>query len=159
MGATTDRFLLDVMLGKLATYLRMMGYDTAYALDRGIEADAAIRKLAVSENRRLITRDRELATRTEHALLVESRGIDGQLAELDAAGVSLTLGDPCRCAACNGRLDRLAAEGSTNDDVPDPADQPVWRCRQCGQPFWKGSHWDDVAARLKRIRDTSTESG
>lgn len=35
----TDRFLLDAMLGTLTTYLRMCGYDAAYALDHEIEAD------------------------------------------------------------------------------------------------------------------------
>ena len=40
-----DRLLLDAMLGKLATYLRMCGHDAAYALDRGVEADDAVRDL------------------------------------------------------------------------------------------------------------------
>jgi len=37
-----DRLLLDTMLGKLATYLRMCGYDAAYALDEGVESDDAL---------------------------------------------------------------------------------------------------------------------
>jgi uncharacterized protein with PIN domain len=60
----TERVLCDAMLGKLARYLRMCGYDTAYALDRGIEADAAIGELARREGRTLLTRDADLAART-----------------------------------------------------------------------------------------------
>ena len=56
-----DRLLLDVMLGKLAVYLRMCGYDAAYAGDQGLEADARIREVAASEARLLLTRDRQLA--------------------------------------------------------------------------------------------------
>ena len=53
----TDRLLLDVMLGKLAVYIRTCGYDAAYAGDRGLEADARIREVAASEGRLLLTRD------------------------------------------------------------------------------------------------------
>jgi hypothetical protein len=46
-----DALLLDVMLGKLATYLRMCGYDAAYAVERGIEADDALLARADAEGR------------------------------------------------------------------------------------------------------------
>ncbi|WP_237560459.1 Mut7-C RNAse domain-containing protein, partial [Halolamina rubra] len=62
------------MLGKLATYLRMCGYDTAYALDRGVEADARIRRLAAAENRTLLTRDEQLAASVDDAILLTERG-------------------------------------------------------------------------------------
>ena len=63
-----DRLLLDVMLGKLAVYLRTCGYDTAYAGDRGLEADARIREVAASEGRLLLTRDRQLAAAADDVL-------------------------------------------------------------------------------------------
>jgi uncharacterized protein with PIN domain len=144
------RFLCDAMLGKLATYLRMCGHDTAYALDRGVEADEAVRDLAVRERRRLLTRDAELAARTDGAIRLVARDVEGQLRELDAAGVRLTLpATPRRCGRCNGPLERVPANGSeTPEDAPDPAETPVWRCARCGGQFWKGSHWDDVRRRL-----------
>lgn len=53
----TDRLLLDVMLGKLAVYLRVCGYDTAYALGRGLEAQLAeLRAAGSSRFRRGRTR-------------------------------------------------------------------------------------------------------
>ncbi|WP_251329879.1 Mut7-C RNAse domain-containing protein [Haloplanus pelagicus] len=144
-----DRFLCDAMLGKLATYLRMCGYDTAYALDRGVEADDAVQDLAEREGRRLVTRDADLAARTEGAIRLAARDVDGQLRELRAAGVRLTLpATPRRCGRCNGPLGPVSADAETPEDTPDPATTDVWRCERCGGHFWKGSHWDDVRERL-----------
>ena len=116
----TERLLLDVMLGKLATYLRMCGHDAAYALDResaddggkgagagedrsgreagndgesevtGIENDDALLALAREEDRRLVTRNADLAARADDTLLVSATDVDEQLRELGAAGVDLS---------------------------------------------------------------------
>jgi len=143
------RFLCDAMLGKLARYLRMCGHDTAYALDRGVEADDAIREVARREDRCLLTRDAALAARTDGAIRLSTRDIGAQLQELDAADVSLSLPEtPTRCGRCNGVLEPVEASASTPDDAPDPSTTDIWRCERCGQHFWKGSHWDDVRRRL-----------
>ena len=146
-----ERLLLDVMLGKLATLLRMCGYDAAYALDREIETDDEILALAESEGRLVITRDRELAARAEKSILLESKDVDDQLRELGEEGMELILDEPSRCAACNNSLELVSASGETPEYAPDLDEQPVWRCPACGQHFWKGSHWDDVEARLTRF--------
>jgi len=144
-----DRLLLDAMLGKLATYLRMCGYDAAYALDRGVEADNRLLAIAEAEDRVLLTRDRQLVAQATGSLLLESRDVREQLRELQAAGFELTLASPpARCGQCNGRLDAVPAENSTPPSVPDPESESVWQCRDCGQHFWKGSHWEDVAETL-----------
>lgn len=148
-GDGPDRFLLDVMLGKLATYLRMCGDDTAYALDRGIEDDDAIRTLAEAENRTLLTRDEELAARTDGSLLLTEREVEDQLRELRNAGVELSLPDqPRRCSACNGRVERADSDGAP-EHVPGGVD--AYCCRDCGQWFWEGSHWDDVRETLAAL--------
>ncbi|AXG09885.1 Mut7-C RNAse domain-containing protein [Haloplanus rubicundus] len=143
------RFLCDAMLGKLARYLRMCGYDTAYALDRGVETDAAVGDLARHESRTLVTRDADLAARTAGAILLTERDIEAQLRELRAAGVSLSLPEtPRRCGRCNGALERVGTDAERPAGAPDPAETSVWRCEECGGHFWKGSHWDDVRSRL-----------
>lgn len=146
--------LLDVMLGKLATYLRMCGYDADYALDRGVEDDATLRSIARREGRTLLTRDVDLATNAPGGILLESRSVREQLLELSRRGYVLSLDVPTRCARCNGRLRRLRPGASTPSFAPDLDERPVWRCRDCGQPFWRGSHWDDVEDTLRRIRRT-----
>lgn len=153
MPAPSDTtLLLDVMLGKLATYLRMCGYDAAYALDRGVEDDARLRAIADREGRTLLTRDVELATNAPGGVLLESGDVREQLLELSRRGYVLSLDVPTRCARCNGRLRRLRPEESTPSFAPAPSERSVWTCRDCGQPFWRGSHWDDVEDALGRIR-------
>ncbi len=149
MSDGSARFLLDAMLGNLATHLRMFGYDAAYALDRGVEDDDRLRDIADAEERTLLTRDEQLAARTTDALLLAERDVTEQLRELAAEGVELSLADPpTRCGACNGRLQR-----APHDEAPEhvPEDPAVFRCRDCGQWFWRGSHWEDVAERVASL--------
>jgi uncharacterized protein with PIN domain len=144
-----DRLLLDAMLGKLARYLRMCGYDAAYALDRGVEADDDLLAVATAEDRTLVTRDRQLATRAPRGVRLDSREVTDQLRELRRAGFELSLArEPARCGRCNGPVDPVGASESVPDYAPDPSETPCYRCRDCGQVFWKGSHWDDVRERL-----------
>lgn len=138
-------FLLDAMLGKLATYLRMCGHDAAYVLDREVEADGVILAISREEDRTLITRDEQLAARAD-GLLLRSREVEGQLGELIDQGVELRLpDDPVRCGHCNACLDRVDAEETTPEHTPDSDEIGVWECQQCGHHFWKGSHWDRVS--------------
>ena len=152
MTGTEQALLLDVMLGKLGTYLRMCGYDAAYAMDRNAEGDADILAIAQTEGRTILTRDRDLARNAPDALLLESRETVEQLRELQAAGYELSLDEkPARCGACNAPVTRVAPEEQTPEYAPDPTFEPVWRCRECGQHFWRGSHWDDVAETLENL--------
>ncbi|NIB98734.1 Mut7-C RNAse domain-containing protein [Halobacterium sp. R2-5] len=141
------KLLVDAMLGSLARVLRMCGHDAAYCLDRGIEADDEILDLAAREDRVVVTRDRQLADRAPERLLVESKDVDEQLEELGAAGVDLSPAPGERCGACNGELRDVDSERDLPEYVPEDA-SPVWRCGDCGQYFWTGSHWADVEARL-----------
>lgn len=149
---TDTALLLDVMLGKLATYLRMCGYDTAYALDHGLEADRRLRKLAHEEERVLLTRDVDLGEKTDGALVLRGREVETQLTELLDAGFVLSVDEPVRCSVCNGRLREVAEDERTPSFAPSPAERSVWHCRECGQPFWRGSHWDDVETTLESLR-------
>ena len=158
-AADPPRVLLDAMCGSLATYLRMCGYDAAYALDRGVEADDRLRELAAAEGRVLITRDRELAAHAADAVLLTEREIVDQLREVVAAGYPVSLAaEPTRCGSCNGPVERSDGDAISNDDrpdyVPDPGPESpdrLWRCRECGQWFWKGGHWESVAATLRDL--------
>jgi hypothetical protein len=153
----------------------MMNYDTVYALERGLETDEKIQHVAVAEDRLLLTRDVELADCCSSSILLTSTDTDDQLAELASAGFELKLTTPRRCSVCNGRLIRLhpmannsavedageesASSGSasvkriqqTPEGVPDPETQAVWRCQNCGQYFWKGSHWENLEQRLQEL--------
>jgi uncharacterized protein with PIN domain len=137
------------MLGRLVTYLRMCGYDTVYSLGEDLDSDDEILAVARAEERTLLTRDRDLAARAADGVLLTAREIDDQLAELAAAGFDLSLpAEPQRCSTCNGPLVRVGPDEPTPEYAPAASGTDVWRCEQCGQHFWKGSHWTDVAQRL-----------
>ncbi len=146
------KLLLDAMCGGIRAHLRMCGHDAAYALDRDVEADDRLLSVARGEDRTLVTRDRALAARADASILLTERSVEGQLRELAAAGVALSLVDrPTRCGRCNGPVDAVAADVATPEYAPDPGETDVWRCRDCGGHFWKGSHWEDVAATLRDL--------
>lgn len=152
--------LLDVMLGKLARYLRICGYDAAYAGDRGIEADDELLAVAAAEGRTLLTRDRQLAARGDESVSVAAREIEDQLRELRAAGFELSLSEtPVRCGRCNGPLDPVDGTETVPDYAPDPAETACRRCRDCGQVFWHGSHSADVRERLAGLDETDDQDG
>lgn len=140
-----DPLLLDTMLGKLAVYLRMAGYDAAYAGDRGVETDDELRRLARIEDRLLLSRDADLVASVEDSFLLTERDVADQLDELRSAGFELALpAEPTRCGRCNGALVTVPDDIERPDYAPPPGEFDCWRCVDCGQFFWKGSHWDRV---------------
>lgn len=142
----TTKFVADAMLGKLVTYMRMLGYNVLYAPDEGAVEDEEVARLTRETGRVLITRDVELAERTD-GILVESKQVEEQLRELADTGLSFELTEPSRCSVCNGALSEA---DTSDDDVPDDVER-AWRCDDCGKTYWKGSHWDDVRETLDAL--------
>jgi len=150
---TAPRFVVDAMLGRLARWLRAMGYDTLYL---GQAGDRRLLQLALTEERILVTRDRRLA-RLAHptGCLIHSERLDDQIAEAVAA---LTLAPDeaewlSRCLECNGRLEpreRARLEGVVPEHV-FAAHQDFMGCPDCGKIYWPGTHADQMLARLGRL--------
>jgi uncharacterized protein with PIN domain len=152
--APEPSFLCDQMLGSLARWLRFLGYDTLYpeAMD-----DTSILKLARDGGRILLTRDKELASRTKGSgHLVRSDVLDEQLADiqksfgLDLSGEKLL----SRCSLCNAVLvgiDKVEAEKA---GVPAPIlsrHDRFWRCPGCGQLYWPGSHYERIMGKIGEL--------
>ncbi len=150
MSAET-RFVADVMLGKLARWLRALGHDTLYFRDA---SDSRLLGIALREGRHLLTRDAALAARAGTAgLLVHAEALDEQLREVVAA-CGLTARVPLsRCLECNGTLHpREPAE--VRDRVPPYtlATQPgFWECEGCGRVFWAGTHARGILSRIEGL--------
>jgi len=144
------RFLCDHMLGSLARWLRFMGYDTAYPKPI---SDRELAALARTEERILVTRDKELAARVSGAIQIRSDVLEEQIREV-AAVLPLRPVDPLsRCSLCNTVL-----EPATIDDVMERVPEGVrsrhlnfWRCRTCGRIYWQGTHWDKMIERLNNL--------
>ena len=137
------------MLGRLARWLRVLGFDTA--ADASLH-DRDLVRWADAEGRILLTRDRHLLRELRPRLALEIRH-DAPLDQL--RDVLTALGSPpppglfTRCTLCNGPLLRLAP-GQDAAHLPqglrdDPG--PVWQCRDCGHVYWQGSH-------VRRMRTT-----
>ncbi len=146
------RFLVDSMLGSLARWLRIGGYDAEYRRDAD---DDALLEEASRTGRVLLTRDRVLALRAKkrgvETILVEGEGDVRQLGAL-AAALGLEL-DPSnsRCPKCNGSLTRVS-RNQVRDRVPEAsleAFDVFWVCDSCGGVYWRGSHWDQIASTIE----------
>ncbi len=146
------RFLVDSMLGSLARWLRIGGYDAEYRRDAD---DDALMEEASRTGRVLLTRDRVLALRAKkrdvETILVEAEGDVEQLGAI-AATLGLEL-DPSnsRCPACNGSLTRVERD-RVRGRVPEASLQAFdvfWECGSCGGVYWRGSHWDQIASTIE----------
>ncbi len=145
----SPKFIADHMLGSLARWLRMMGYDTVY--DKRLD-DAGIAKRARSESRFILTRDQELS-KEPGAFYVEKDDLDSQLQAVATKFGLKSNEDKIRCSVCNGALNDLPKSEATGL-VPEgalQANEKFWRCSQCGKVFWKGTHWNGITERLKKL--------
>lgn len=143
------RFVADVMLGKLARWLRALGYDTLYFRDA---PDSRLLGIALRERRQLLTRDAGLAARAgATGLFIRAEALDDQLREvMDACG--LTSRAPLsRCLECNGMLaERRPPEVEGRVPPYTLATQPqFWECSGCARIFWAGSHAEGILSRLQ----------
>jgi hypothetical protein len=146
-------FIADCMLGKLAKWLRVLGFDVLYF--SRIEDDELLRA-ARREARVLLTRDTALAARARavRCLLVESERWEDQVRQvLDVFALRAEAAPHTRCIACNLALKPLPKERARNLVVPYVLDRgrAFALCPGCGRVFWKGSHAADMEARLARL--------
>lgn len=150
------RFVLDTHLGRLAGYLRMMGFDTLYRNDYD---DEELAHISHHKQRILLTRDIGLLKRSIviYGYYVRSTQPRQRLAEvIRRYGLAGDIQPFLHCIRCNGLLHTAAV-----DEIAAllPANAALYydsfhRCASCGQIYWKGSHY----ARMERfIEDVRAE--
>nr|QOV09142.1 hypothetical protein HULAa36F11_00025 [uncultured Thermoplasmata archaeon] len=144
------KFLADTMLGTLARWLRVLGFDTVYANDSG---DKEILELAIRENRTILSRDRELCSRKEGSIYIDSKDLDSQISQVVAlfpASEKLVL---TRCLDCNSLLvsiPQCEAIGHVPGGVSGRYDE-FWKCGTCDKYFWHGSHWQNMKRKAELL--------
>ncbi len=148
-GKAETRFIADAMLGRLARWLRILGYDTAYL--QHIPDEDLVRR-ALAEQRTILTRDRSLESEWWvtgiHCVAAEE-----PLAQLAEVTVKFGL-DPrarlfTRCSRCNHLLvavDRSEAARHVPTRTLETAER-FQRCPGCGRFYWEGSH----TARMQHV--------
>jgi len=143
------QFIADVMLGKLARWLRILGYDVAYS---NKFSDDAIVRTALSENRVILTRDVQLARRktVRKALLIESQTLDDQIREV-VREFRLPPPKPLtRCIQCNLLLTSIDKNEIFNSVPPFVylAHDRFAICPNCHRVYWAGTHSDHIRGRI-----------
>jgi len=147
------RFVLDVHLGRLTRYLRLLGFDSSYANDR---SDDELLALSRNENRVLLTRDVGLLERAAlvHGGFLHETDSRLQLREvLDRFHLQEHIAPLTRCARCNGLIGPATptyARGSVPGGVLREQ-RRFSRCNDCGQVYWPGGHLKRLRARLAEI--------
>ena len=146
-------FLCEAMLGSLARWLRLFGFDTVY-LDHG-PPDEVLAERARADIRWVLTRDRELASVGPKTMLVRSSVLDDQICEvLSRLGmVPDTSLEGARCAECNGELHEAGREevaGLAPSYVMATA-RRFKRCASCGRVYWPGTHGDGIQKRMESV--------
>ncbi len=159
------KFIVDSMLGDLARWLRMLGYDTSYS--RRFE-DWRILHLAEKEGRIIVTRDRGLFIRArkkglDAVLIFPEFTTEQSLARIAVkTGIKLSF-DPerTRCPYCNVRLVKLTRAEALSLVPPRvvTAYETFWRCPKCGRVYWKGSHWKTINEVLKKANELIRNRG
>ena len=158
---TPIRFLLDVHLGRLATYLRLLGFDARYENDVD---DETLADLAQRSERVLLTRDRRLLMRKQitYGFCLHSRDPQQQLVAVLRRFNLFDEIDPWqRCLRCNGRLRPVAKEQVLHRLEPKTKKyyDEFHACEACGQVYWKGSHYPRMKRFIERVRRNGSAGG
>ena len=150
-------FWCDAMLGGLARWLRAAGYDAEWVA--GID-DAELVRRALASGHTLLTADTELARhgairagRVRALLIPPNLGKFEQL-RFVMRSLSLRPRDP-RCMTCGGGLRSVPKESVRAEAPPRTfawCDE-FYRCERCAKLFWRGTHWQRIAARLANLFD------
>jgi uncharacterized protein with PIN domain len=139
-------FIADAMLGRLARWLRLLGFDTLYYPHI---RDRDLLRLALQEERVILTRDSHFlgVKNLKNLCFIHSDDPTAQVIEVLKAFDIREFGTG-RCARCNGLLDTVQEKESIRDLVPEYIffhGSGFSRCLDCGNVYWEGTH-------MKRFR-------
>lgn len=146
-------FVLDVHLGKLATILRLLGFDAEYP---GNVPDEELARISAEEGRILLTRDRMLLKRNlvTHGCFLHSQNPEEQAGEiLDRLDLRRCVKPFSRCPECGGCLEPVDKEIILHR--LEPLTRKYYKefsmCSICSRIYWKGSHYDALIKLLERL--------
>jgi len=145
------------MLGTLAKWLRIYGFDTLYA-NRDLD-DSELIAISRKENRILITRDKKLfqIARRENLKTIEIKtiDIDEQISraianrEIDQSKVL------SRCILCNTPVEEIK-KNDIKGKVPKKVfdnNETFWFCPKCSKIYWRGSHYENMVEKINHIKN------
>lgn len=149
-------FVLDIHLGQLARYLRLLGFDTLYP-DHN-HNDEELAQIAHDQRRILLTRDRGLLKRSivTYGYCIRTRDPEAQLtAVIHRYRLLPHIQETPRCLRCNGTL-RPVPKAEILHRL-EPKTKKYYHefqlCRDCEQIYWKGSHYEKIQQFIADIRE------
>lgn len=150
---THSGFFADSMLGKLARWLRLMGFSVEYA--KSDKSDNEIIEHCKERGLFLLTRDKELAIRYQPSIYMPSDNYREQLklflGEFEATEELYFT----RCPLCNGEIRKVPVR-EFDGEIPEGVRkrfEVIHLCTSCGKVYWEGSHFDVI---LKTIRELNS---
>jgi uncharacterized protein with PIN domain len=147
------KFIVDFMLGRLAKWLRIFGYDTVYA-DRSYPENIILTSL--KENRVLLTRNTGLSRkRAWKMVLIRSDKFIEQAAQvMKELKFNISEADFfTRCTFDNAGLKAVPAKESIKSKVPEyvyKTQDKFSECPVCGRIYWAGTHYGLLIKTLKK---------
>jgi uncharacterized protein with PIN domain len=147
------RFVLDTHLGKLANYLRMMGFDTLYRNDYD---DDELAETSHHEERIVLTRDLGVLKRglVIYGYFVRNTDPNKQLVEIsERYGLKEHLQPFARCMACNGELLSVEKESILHLLAADTAAHfnKFQQCQACAKVYWRGGHHERMEKMIEAV--------
>ncbi|SHF98132.1 hypothetical protein SAMN04487965_3061 [Microbulbifer donghaiensis] len=154
------RFVLDCHLGRLARYLRLLGFDCLFRNDY---ADETLLQISIEQRRILLTRDIGLLKRRqlERGYFVRATKPRAQLAEVvQRLQLQSCMRPFSRCIACNGSIAAVRKEDIARF-LPDNTRRyfhEFFQCRDCLRVYWKGSHYERMKLLVRELNFASTSA-
>jgi len=157
------KFIADRMLGRLARWLRLFGYDTI-VIKKQEEEDEKLLELAEKEGRIIVSRDRVLIAKAVKksikTYLVQSSEIMEQLREMRREFNISFEPRMDRCTLCNSAIRKVKPEEMElvkGKEYVHPATLErgieFWLCDSCGQVYWLGTHWENIRERVEKLKN------
>ena len=154
------RFIVDANVGKLARWLRMLGYDTIFINDID---DGELVSIALRERRVVVTRDTQIMLRRVvtsgrvQAVLIEVDDPRDQFRQLSRAVKLDREHKFTRCLECNQPLEprsRDEVEGLVPPYVFNTQTQ-YQQCPDCKRIYWQATHWKNMSQVLDRLMEAA----
>jgi uncharacterized protein with PIN domain len=146
------RFVVDIHLSKLASLLRLSGFDALL-----LDDDADVAQVSARDGRVALSRDVGLLKRAivRHGYWVRHTDPELQLVEVvERFDLAAEMEPFARCLRCNARLTPVDADAVAEQLLPHTRTHftEFRRCPECERIYWQGSHYSRLAALLERVR-------
>ncbi len=147
------KFVVDCMLGKVAKWLKILGFDTVY-LNRAEDHDLLL--IARRQRRTLLTKDHGLleAAQGIRSLFIESDHWPEQLVQvLKTYNLADAVRPHSRCLTCNVRLKTISKRSARNLVTPFVLERAALFaiCPSCERVYWPGTHFRSMDVKIGGI--------